>query len=1014
MFRKLLLLFSLLLLPIHVHAQGAHRISQIISRGQGVQANVTPEAKILVCAQGTNCVTTVQVYSDIALNHVAPNPVIADLNGNFNYYIAAGCYDERYTYPGSPAQMGYNVCLNTGGSSGTIVEVNSTPISPASPANFVDTASVTWAFTGGQIKATAANPITFETGGAENADQTYLDLDAGSNVTVTNTSGGHVQISALVSEGLQTQIVPPISGQYVVIYPTSGSISGITGHCTGTASATSAYLTNFGSKSPITSCSPDGPLATWTGFSLPSYVVATNVTAVYGFQVYGSNGSNTIMQCAGTGGSATLTSPVSSMIQTTGLISGMTGANVPTISCTADFGDSLSRPAGWSSYLNVAAVGLIVYYTGTAPPVGTAVNIVPPLYFNTDTNNLGIDSTALFPASYDSTWTVAAINALSTAELLGNKGLYLVTDGTSGTDCSTGGGSTVLECYWNGTAWTAFSSGGGGGGLTGQTTGYAVEAATATTATGPFPMDDSITTAATITAHKQFAVNDGSGKNGAYTADNGTGNPTPTANLAIYSNDGLGNGYLSENGAAYSRICTAANGECAISTGFPITLGSTLLAASSTTTALTGLSVNGVTLDAAGSATNYLDETGHYSTPAGSGATTHALTMNNSGSGAASGTTFDGSVARTISYNTVGAAASNASTTVNGTTCALGSSCTVSSTSASVDILSLNKPTGTPAYQTNEYASVTSGSTQNILNYSGGDGYVSNLFIALAPGTANSLNDTINMYFNGASTPNISVPLKNLCMSVYEDSSATAAASYFANYAVQWNTNHALNGSSCDFKLPIPFSNSIKIDLINNLGATVTLWSVAEYRIGVPNTWQNTRVLHVDVDNISGVAANAVTTFENYTGGSPGRFVGVFMLNDEFPGSVSVHGASLEGDIALYLDGSGSPNIQSSGAEDWFGTGFYFGATAAAQFAGGGAGSGNANQVASGYGSGERGVTFIGVTQGVTEGAYRFHVLDPITFSSGLKLTIACGNTAQVSFTGTCTQYWTTYYYTQN
>jgi hypothetical protein len=42
----------------------------------------------------------------------------------------------------------------------------------------------------------------------------------------------------------------------------------------------------------------------------------------------------------------------------------------------------------------------------------------------------------------------------------------------------------------------------------------------------------------------------------------------------------------------------------------------------------------------------------------GGGTTTNPLTMNNGGAGAASGTTFDGSVARTISYNTVGAAAS--------------------------------------------------------------------------------------------------------------------------------------------------------------------------------------------------------------------------------------------------------------------------------------------------------------------------------------------------------------------
>jgi hypothetical protein len=43
----------------------------------------------------------------------------------------------------------------------------------------------------------------------------------------------------------------------------------------------------------------------------------------------------------------------------------------------------------------------------------------------------------------------------------------------------------------------------------------------------------------------------------------------------------------------------------------------------------------------------------------GGGTTTNPLTMNNGGAGAASGTTFDGSVARTISYNTVGAAASS-------------------------------------------------------------------------------------------------------------------------------------------------------------------------------------------------------------------------------------------------------------------------------------------------------------------------------------------------------------------
>jgi hypothetical protein len=51
-----------------------------------------------------------------------------------------------------------------------------------------------------------------------------------------------------------------------------------------------------------------------------------------------------------------------------------------------------------------------------------------------------------------------------------------------------------------------------------------------------------------------------------------------------------------------------------------------------------------------------LDFTGPTLSATGTGATTaNPLTMNNSGAGAASGSTFDGSAAKTISYNTIGA-----------------------------------------------------------------------------------------------------------------------------------------------------------------------------------------------------------------------------------------------------------------------------------------------------------------------------------------------------------------------
>lgn len=331
---------------------------------------------------------------------------------------------------------------------------------------------------------------------------------------------------------------------------------------------------------------------------------------------------------------------------------------------------------------------------------------------------------------------------------------------------------------------------------------------------------------------------------------------------------------------------------------------------------------------------------------------------------------------------------------------------------ALTDILSPDRATGSLAYQKNEYTSVTNGATQNLLNYTGSDGYVQNLFIAISGGTGGTLTDTVKIYYNGSGTATTSVPLQNLCMSVYMPY-GTASSSYFSNRAVSWNATNSATGVSCDFKLPIPFSGGIKIDLINNSGATVTLWSMAQYQTGVPNVWPLTRVLHVDYDNITGVAANTVTTLANYTGGARGRFVGLYMMDDGFPGSVTPVGAELEGNIKLFLDGGSTEKLQSSGIEDWFGMGFYFGATGALQPSG--TAASNTTTISAGYtGDGERGLTYVSNGAHVTQGAYRLHLQDKITFSSGVKITVACGDTTELSFTGTCAQYWTAYYYTEN
>lgn len=67
-------------------------------------------------------------------------------------------------------------------------------------------------------------------------------------------------------------------------------------------------------------------------------------------------------------------------------------------------------------------------------------------------------------------------------------------------------------------------------------------------------------------------------------------------------------------------------------------------------------SLKGLAPASGGGTTNFLRADGTWAAPpGGGGTTTNAVTFNNSGTGDSSGTTFNGSVARTISFNTVGA-----------------------------------------------------------------------------------------------------------------------------------------------------------------------------------------------------------------------------------------------------------------------------------------------------------------------------------------------------------------------
>jgi hypothetical protein len=122
--RRLSALF-LFLFPFFCFAQGAHRISQVLVKGNSVTANVGPYANIRVCVLNTSCNQLATIYTDASMTIQAANPVTADGNGNYDYYVAVGCIDEQISTPGQGQKFVPNVCPFNGhagaGGSGNVV-----------------------------------------------------------------------------------------------------------------------------------------------------------------------------------------------------------------------------------------------------------------------------------------------------------------------------------------------------------------------------------------------------------------------------------------------------------------------------------------------------------------------------------------------------------------------------------------------------------------------------------------------------------------------------------------------------------------------------------------------------------------------------------------------------------------------------------------------------------------------------------------------------------------------------
>lgn len=199
------------------------------------------------------------------------------------------------------------------------------------------------------------------------------------------------------SQDLALQVIPPVTGQHVIIYPSVAPVL-VGGNCvTVSADSVAPFSGSIGrtNSGALPSCAAD-VTATYTNFPLPSFILPANVTAIYGGaveQVYcGLNSSNQPLNTCGAwsvtaNGSQvgpTLPTNIPLSTYTTLLCSSCGSFNYS----TAQFIFDNSSTAEWpftspvTGFSSTFLPFLIVYYTGTAPPTDNQVQVSPCLNYN--------------------------------------------------------------------------------------------------------------------------------------------------------------------------------------------------------------------------------------------------------------------------------------------------------------------------------------------------------------------------------------------------------------------------------------------------------------------------------------------------------------------------------------------------------------------------------------------------------------------------------------------------------
>jgi len=526
--KKTLLTLALLLFPLSVLGQtgalqGTSTLGGISATTQGAQSSnklqgVIPAAKISVYLTGTQTLATLTSDGTHSLSNPFYSNASSAVNpGGFIAFV--------------PTNTGYDVVASSG--QGT-PNCTTGPLCYTQPVTLCKDCFASSQFVApGVVSITGAHgPITCTGGscditgqsavlqhnGTNLPDQALLDfLDAAPSlpagytpVTFSNDGagglGGYVPPTN-ISAGFETQIVPPITGQYVFVPATSHSITQNSGSVTATNISASMYL-GTGSSFEI------DDTVVWSTFTLPSYVIAANVTAVYAVAVssqtnyflYNSilngpgQGMTPALSCDGQGLTGAGTSGWPNQQVTT--LTPLTGTTIVGSTCTAHIGANYSGGGN----MIVPKVGYLVYYTGSAPPTDNNVIVAPPLTLNADSHTLAlsipfdvaVDTGSVNAYSISLPWAsfqpgimvrmlVAHQSTSTTPTLVFNGNAPQTIVGPTGLALVSGDLKIAFPAnlQWNGTNWVLLNPhvSAGAGSLSGMTAGQVPIAATATTVT---------------------------------------------------------------------------------------------------------------------------------------------------------------------------------------------------------------------------------------------------------------------------------------------------------------------------------------------------------------------------------------------------------------------------------------------------------------------------------------------------------------------------------------------------